>query len=295
VDTADLRLRCLVLFLSSSGSRIGAIQYLKWRDLQEVEYDGRKFASVIVYNGEPERYVTFVTPEAYTHLLEYRKMRENIGERVTPESYVFVTLTNVDNFRPEAVKPISVSSMKNLLGRHLRKLGMRSVIHEGREYHSFDFKQAHGFRKFFKTRMEIKGVKPIITEMLMGHALGVSSSYMKPTEKELLEEYSKAIDELTIIKPRETVTPDMMLSTFNRQYLTMSGYSDEELNSLGDLSKLTPQQVQELVKQKQMQSLGLSGNHQKIVAMNEIENWVNQGWDFVSEIPDGRAIMRLPS
>jgi hypothetical protein len=43
-------------------------------------------------------------------------------------------------------------------------------------------------------------VRPIITEMLMGHALGVSGSYMKPTLAELIGEYIKAIDSLTILK-----------------------------------------------------------------------------------------------
>ena len=34
----------------------------------------------------------------------------------------------------------------------------------------------------------------------MSHAIGVSNSYYKPTEKELLEEYLKAISVLTINK-----------------------------------------------------------------------------------------------
>ncbi len=298
VDTADLRLRCLVLFLCSSGSRIGAIEWLKWRDIQEVEHDGQKFAKVTVYNGEPERYDTFITPEAYDYLLEYKKVRENLGDKVTPQSHVFLNVGNVDKAKrgdTQSFKPNTVSSMKNLLGRHLRRLGMREVIHEGRNYHSFEFKQAHGFRKFFKTRMEMANVKPIITEMLMGHTLGVSSSYMKPTEKELVEEYAKAIDELTIIKGKEVVTQDSVVATFNKQYLTFAGYSEDEVTALGDLSRLTPEQVQELVKQRQMQSLGLNGNHQKVVQMNEVKDYISQGWDFVTPLPDNEAIVRLPA
>lgn len=105
----------------------------------------------------------------------------------------------------------------------------------------------------------------------------------------------KAIDELTIMKSKETVTPNLMLATFNKQFLINSGYTEEEVNDLGDLSQLTPQQVQELIKQKQMQRLGLNGNHQKIVEMGEVENWVVQGWDFVTPLPDNKAIIKLPS
>jgi len=295
VNAAELRIKCLILFLCSSGARIGALQYLQWRDVSEVEHNGMKFAKVTIYRGEPEQYMTLITPEAYDHLLEYKNQREGMGERVVPQSPLFVTASDVDNFRPEKVRGVTAQTMKNLLARLMKQVNIRPVIHEGKNSRRFEFKQAHGFRKFFKTRMEMSGVKPIITEMLMGHTLGVSSSYMKPTEKEMVEEYSKGIGELTIIKGRETVTPDTMLATFNRQFLINSGYSDAEVDGMGDLSQLTPQRMQELIRAKQMQNLGLNGNHQKIVGMADVEGWVTQGWDFVTSLPDGKAVVKLPA
>ncbi len=53
--------------------------------------------------------------------------------------------------------------------------------------------------------------------------------------------------------------------------------------------------MQELIREKQMKALGLNGNHQKIVAMSELEGWVTQGWDFVTVLPDNKAMVRLPS
>jgi len=41
-------------------------------------------------------------------------------------------------------------------------------------------------------------MKPINVEITMGHNIGISKSYYKPTEKELLEDYLNAIDLLTI-------------------------------------------------------------------------------------------------
>ena len=41
-------------------------------------------------------------------------------------------------------------------------------------------------------------MKPINVEITMGHNIGVSASYYKPTEKEVLEDYLKAISLLTI-------------------------------------------------------------------------------------------------
>ena len=41
-------------------------------------------------------------------------------------------------------------------------------------------------------------MKPINVEITMGHHIGISSSYYKPTEKEVLEDYQKAVDILTV-------------------------------------------------------------------------------------------------
>jgi predicted kinase len=41
-------------------------------------------------------------------------------------------------------------------------------------------------------------MKPINVELTMGHDIGVSASYYKPTEREVMEDYLKAVDSLTI-------------------------------------------------------------------------------------------------
>ncbi len=62
-----------------------------------------------------------------------------------------------------------------------------------------EFKTDHGFRKWFKTQSEISGMKPINVEKLMGHSVGLSDSYYRATERDLLEDYLKAVtDSLTI-------------------------------------------------------------------------------------------------
>jgi hypothetical protein len=62
----------------------------------------------------------------------------------------------------------------------------------------YEFQTDHGFRKWFKTCCEIAGMKPINIEKLMGHSVGISDSYYRATEKELLEDYLKAVPVLTI-------------------------------------------------------------------------------------------------
>jgi hypothetical protein len=54
----------------------------------------------------------------------------------------------------------------------------------------------YGLRKFFQTNAEPK-MKSLHVMMLMGHDIGLAD-YAKPKPDELLEEYLKAADNLTI-------------------------------------------------------------------------------------------------
>ena len=207
VSVADLRTKCLILFLLSSGARIGSIEYLRWKDFQEVELQGRKMARVTIYAGEPEEYYSFVSPECWEYLSRYREMRESVGEVVGPSSPVFIVELNKRTFDQSKVMPVKVVTLKTQLGYFMKQIGMRTVLVNRKNYRCYEWKQAHGFRKFFKTRMEVAGAKPLVIEMMMGHSTGVSSSYFKPTEREMLEEYAKGIGFATWAETQCRVVP----------------------------------------------------------------------------------------
>ena len=57
---------------------------------------------------------------------------------------------------------------------------------------------SHGFRKFATTNMIRAKVNPEAREMLLGHSIGLSNSYYRPDANEILAEYLKAVDLLTI-------------------------------------------------------------------------------------------------
>ena len=75
-------------------------------------------------------------------------------------------------------------------------LGIRTKLNEGKKRH--EFQVDHGYRKFFKTRCELGGMKPINIEKLLSHSVGISDSYYRATEQELLDDYLKAMESLTI-------------------------------------------------------------------------------------------------
>ena len=57
----------------------------------------------------------------------------------------------------------------------------------------YEFQTDHGFRKWFKTRCEMSGMKSINIEILMGHSIGTSDSYYKIPEDELSSQYINAL------------------------------------------------------------------------------------------------------
>ena len=293
VAVADLRTKCLILFLASSGARIGSMEYLHWRDIQEVEFEGWKLAKVTIYRGEPEEYDTFASPECYEYLLKYREIREKVGEVITPSSPVLVREVNKRRFDQSKVKPVGVRTLKNQMGELLNQMKMREKLTDTKNYRSYEWKQAHGYRKFFKTRMEMSGVKPIITEMLMGHTIGVSGSYMKPTRDEMVSEYVKAIPNLTILG----VSGERgdRNAEFKREILLkVGGYSKEEIDKL-NLAEMEDTTIQKMVRERLLGATANNGNHQRAIPVSEVEAYLTEGWEYVATLPTGKVVLKLPN
>ena len=68
-------------------------------------------------------------------------------------------------------------------------------LEEGSRRH--EFKTAHSYRKFFKTREE-QVMNRLNVEYLLGHSVGMNSNYYRSTEQELKEDYLRAVPTLTI-------------------------------------------------------------------------------------------------
>lgn len=212
VEYPDRRIKPIVTAMASGGFRAGAWDYLRWKHITPIfineHGDGQEFiaAKVLIYAGELEEYYTFVTPEAYNALKDWMDFRALHGEKITGESWVMRnTWRTADVKRWEkggtgglATCPVKIhsSAIKKILNRALFEQEIRDApFREGVKRH--EWKGAHGYRKFYKSRAE-QVMKPINVELTMGHALGLSESYYKPTEQEILQDYLKAVDLLTI-------------------------------------------------------------------------------------------------
>ena len=91
---------------------------------------------------------------------------------------------------------LAQNGIKKLINRAMWAQGLRKKLEAGKKRHPFQ--AIHCYRKVFKSRCEIGGMKPINVEKLLAHSIGISNSYYRPTENELLEDYLKVSDLLQI-------------------------------------------------------------------------------------------------
>jgi hypothetical protein len=197
----DRRIKPIIYTMTSSGIRLGAWDYLRWGNISPISKDGKVIAAkIIVYCGEEDEYFSFITPEAWLSLNDWMYYRKQCGELIDENSWLMRNLWDVTTPRGKGVitvpKRMKSSGIKRLVERALWAQGIRKNILVGKKRH--EFQADHGFRKWFKTRCELAGTKSINIETLMGHSLGISDSYYRATDIELLSDYLKAVEFLTI-------------------------------------------------------------------------------------------------
>ena len=117
-------------------------------------------------------------------------------------------------------RKVSTSTLRKIIQNHLIKAGIRE--HNNSGYNSrlrHPKAQVHGFRKFVTTKLVNSKVNPEIRELLLGHQIGLTSAYYRPSENDMLEEYLKSVDNLTINEESRLQSKVSELEMKPRQYV----------------------------------------------------------------------------
>jgi len=94
----DRRIKAIVSTMISSGIRLGAWNYLKWKHISPILRNGKVVAAkIIVYQGDPEQYFSFITPEAFAQLEKWIIYRKECGEDITEESWLMRNIWDRNN------------------------------------------------------------------------------------------------------------------------------------------------------------------------------------------------------
>jgi integrase len=204
LDKAEQRNRAIILLLSSSGMRVGALTNLKVGDLTPV--DKYQIYQIQVYKRSRSKYTTFCTPEARKEIDLHLQYRKRYGESITDKSPVFRTRFNHDDqFRAaNKIKALTTSGIKCMINELLNVSGVRpsAKMVEGMKHTSnhTNLMELHGLRKFFDTTCTSAGMSSLYTELLMGHDVGLKGRYTKLTPEELLEGNDKNLGYVLVME-----------------------------------------------------------------------------------------------
>ena len=215
LEFADLRTKIPILFMASSGMRLGGFQSLTDGCIKPIhdEKSGKLLAAhIVVYKGTDEEYDTFISPEAYHAYEEYRNLRKKFGENITKNSPILLRRFDVSQDGKTAIIDNTNSVVLATISGIIRTVAYKAGIREASENYveRYNIKIAHGFRKFFsstlsniKTPDGLNAIGFIKKEWLLGHSLtgihALEENYNRNDRvKMLLDEYLKAVKEVTI-------------------------------------------------------------------------------------------------
>jgi len=172
-----LRNRALLLFIASTGVRVGFVEELKLMHLSEMS-NGCKMARI--YADTKYEYVVFLTPEATDYLEKYLQDRKSKGKPIGSNDLVF---------------PLHPYSFSTFLGNKNQDLRGNKIDNR------YPIAVVHGIRKFFDTVLKSNNeINPNIAEKLTGHSytFRLDNVYFKPDNDSMFREFQKVIPDLTI-------------------------------------------------------------------------------------------------
>jgi integrase len=190
LSIADLRDRCIILLMASSGIRVGAIPALNIESLKKLD---EGLGLLTVYgNSKKSRYVTLVTPECISSIDEYLEYRKSQGEKINERSPLIRDEYAIYSKRINVPKRPTEQAINAQIRHLIRKADLPFE----------ELQPNHAARKFFNTVLVNSKVGDKFKELMMGHSVKMDEFYYdknsQESQRQILLEYMKAVDALTI-------------------------------------------------------------------------------------------------
>jgi site-specific recombinase XerD len=207
LDIANLRDKAILLIMASSGPRVDAVPSLRIKDLTAVDYNSVSIYEIRYYRLSNDEYRGYCTPEAKKAIDEYLRWRKQCGERITENSPLFrkefsrrddIDIANAESITKASINHIVVELLDRSAVRPRGRMTPEE-LQRGLNTKRTEIQMNHAFRKFTISNMIRARLEPNARRLLVGQELeGMDSHYDRREQAELLEEYCKAVDYLTI-------------------------------------------------------------------------------------------------
>jgi len=155
-------------------------------------------------------------------------------------------------------------------------------------------------RAYFDTQLMLAESKGLVLrdyrQFWMGHKGDIENRYTtskcrlpEDVIEDMREAYRRSQEYLQTIKPetgRET-----LIEEFRKQLMLVAGFSLEEIEKV-DLANLTDQEFQELVRKRLVGDRNEDCGLQKVIDLNQIEEYLEKGWEYLATLPNGKLIVK---
>ena len=227
------------------------------------------------------QYLTFLSDEGCTYLKEYLESRIRAGEKLTADSSVV---------KPkQARKPFICSiNISDAVRKPIRTAGFKW--------------RPYVLRAYFDTQLLLAESKGLVAHdyrvFWMGHTGSMEARYTTNKNRlphDLIEDMRGAYKKCEkYLGTRTTPSEESDAKAYLRSNLLLAvGYRQDIIDGT-DISALTEEEFQKMLRDKVIGNMANNGHKQKVVQVEEVDGFIEQGYEFQAALPNGRAVMKLP-
>ena len=312
-NSGDSRERTACALVAFTGVRIGVLgnykgtDGLRLKDIPDLNVEGKEIRFLRVpaqvnireeLSKSGKKYFTFLGQEGCMYMENYLIERIRSGEVITPESAI-ITAAKLGFRGKQHITAVNVGDL------------MRNAIRNA----GFTWRP-YVLRAYFDSRLLLAQDERLIQRdyraFFMGHVGDIEHRYTLNKgrlSEDLIESMRSAYEksERFLETERKGLTEDEVENKFRMQLLLMAGFTEGEIQEK-NLLNLTSEEITRLVREKlfginkkdissqiEKDKEDLKQNHkQKVVSIDLIEEYINNGFIVKMALGNDKAIVELP-
>ena len=158
-------------------------------------------------------------------------------------------------------------------------------------------------RAYFDTQLMLAESKGLVLwdyrQFWMGHKGDIENRYTtnkcrlpEDVIEDMREAYRRSQEYLQTTKPE--TSREKLIEEFRKQLLLVAGFSQDEISEI-NVTGLTDEEFQDLARKRLLGNRNGDCGGQKVISLNELEKYLENGWEYVATLPNQKVIVKLQS